>query len=129
MYELTVQAVFSAAHALVIKGVRETFHGHDWHLTVAIVGGRLDDDGLLVDFHAVQGVVDECLAPFRNANLNEVPPFDRVNPSAENVASHLALAIAARLGAAAAKAATPEPPRVEWVRVTEAPGCAVTYRL
>lgn len=136
MYELTVQTVFSAAHALLIAGVREPVHGHDWHVTVSVVGDRLDDDGLLVDFHALERIVNEVVGPFRNANLNEVAPFDRRNPSAENVASHICEAVGARLGDVDGRGTTPGlegagsggmTPKVSWVRVTEAPGCAVTY--
>lgn len=131
VYELTVQRVFSAAHAINIRGVRETLHGHDWHVTVAMTGDSLDDDGLLVDFHVLERVVDEVIAPFRNTNLNAAPPFDRLNPTAENVASYFGRAIerglhAAMRGTDDAAASTT---RLAWVRVTEAPGCAVTYRL
>lgn len=130
MYELTVQTVFSAAHSLRIAGVSEPVHGHDWHVTACIAGRALDADGLLVDFHAVEECLAGIVRPFRNADLNATPPFDRVNPSAEHVARHIAQSLSERLrtlhGVAAGPADTA--PRVDWVRVTEAPGCAVTYR-
>jgi 6-pyruvoyltetrahydropterin/6-carboxytetrahydropterin synthase len=55
-----------------------------------------------------------------NADLNHVPPFDRVNPTAEMVARHLADVIARGL---------PPGVRLARVSVTEAPGCRATYRL
>ena len=127
MYELTVETVFSAAHSLSIQGEQEPIHGHDWHVTACISGRTLDPDGMLVDFHAVEAALQELVRPFRNANLNTTPPFDRTNPSAEHVAAYLGQS----LGAAVARLGdAPEGlrPRVSWVRVTEAPGCAVTYR-
>lgn len=119
MYELSIETVFSAAHAIRIKGQPEPLHGHDWHVTATVGGQELDADGLVVDFHTVHEALEQIVAPFRSRNLNEVPPFDRVNPTAELVARH----IADRLGAM-----MPEEARVLSVRVTEAPGCAATWR-
>lgn len=124
MYELTVEHVFSAAHAIRIGGVVETLHGHDWRVTATIRGSTLDADGLLCDFHTVHGVLAELCAPFHNSTLNAVPPFDRTNPTAELVARHLADGLAERLDPALRPHAL-----VHSVRVTEAVGCAaVAYR-
>lgn len=118
MFELSVQRVFSAAHALLLGGKRETLHGHDWRLTVVVKGNRLDSDGLLCDFHALEAAVDAIIAPFHNANLNEVEPFTRTNPSAEQVVKYVAERLAA---------AVPAGVSVARVSVTEAPGCEATW--
>jgi 6-pyruvoyltetrahydropterin/6-carboxytetrahydropterin synthase len=91
-------------------------------VTVTLAGPALDTDGLLCDFHAVERALAAVTAGFHNANLNERPPFtDGVNPSAENVARH----IADRLGASL----TLRPGvRIDSIRVTEAPGCEAEYR-
>lgn len=123
MFEVSVEAEFCAAHALVVAGEREPLHGHNWRVTATIAGGTLDSDGLLVDFHTVEGVLREITGGFHNRNLNDTPPFDRVNPTAEEVARH----IAERLGSALGDALAPHA-AVSAVRVTEAPGCSVTYR-
>lgn len=124
MYELTVEGEFCAAHALEISGVREPVHGHNWHVTVCVAGATLDQDGLLCDFHTVEEVLSEVIGPFQNANLNTTAPFDRENPSAENVARHIGVQLASRLDGTLRPHA-----RVSWVRVTEATRCAATYRL
>lgn len=124
MFEITVQAEFAAAHALVIAGVREPIHGHNWHVTVTVAGEKLDADGLLCDFHTVEDVLKQTIAPFHNANMNDTAPFDRLNPSAENVARHIAEALSAALNEALSPHAA-----IASVRVTEAPGCAATYRI
>jgi len=118
-FEIEVETAFSAAHALRFRGDREPLHGHDFRVTVTIGGGELDADGLLFDFHEVERHLGEIVAPFRNRDLNVTPPFDRINPSAEEIARHIAVRLAGRL---------PAPARVERVRVTEAPGCAATFR-
>lgn len=123
MYEITVDRTFCAAHALVISGMREPLHGHNWHVTVTIAGDALDGDGLLCDFHTVSRVLKDVVRPFENRNLNEVAPFDETNPSAEHVARHIGLELGSRLDGALAPHA-----RVSGVRVTEAEGCAATFR-
>jgi 6-pyruvoyltetrahydropterin/6-carboxytetrahydropterin synthase len=126
MFELSVEAEFCAAHALLIAGQREPVHGHNWRLTVTVAGPALDRDELLLDFHALEAVVQDVIGPFRNADLNAVPPFDRVNPSAEAVARHIAEAV--QRGLERQRRNADPPYRVSAVRVTEAPGCAVVYR-
>lgn len=122
VYRLEIEHFFSAAHAISIAGTSEPLHGHDWRLTATLAGDTLDDDGLLVDFHTVHAVLAEICEKYHNNTLNNVPPFDEVNPTAENVAEHVAAELAGRLEDFAEHA------HVESVRVTEAPGCAATYR-
>ncbi|HYE63615.1 MAG TPA: 6-carboxytetrahydropterin synthase [Phycisphaerales bacterium] len=122
MFELSVQAEFSAAHAILLQGQREIVHGHNWHVTATITGSQLDHEGLLCDFHLVERALGEVIGPYHNNDLNRLPPFVDVNPTAENVARHIADALAARLDPQLAPNAG-----VASVRVTEAPGCAITY--
>ncbi len=122
MYQLTVEARFSAAHAIVIAGTREPVHGHDWLVTATIAGDELDGDGLLCDFHTVEDTLKNIVRPFRSMNLNEVAPFDTTNPTAELVAKHIFDELHDRLDEALAPHAA-----VASVRVTESPGCAAIY--
>ncbi len=131
VFAIRVQDVFSAAHALVIQGVREPLHGHDWHITALMEGPELDPDGLLWDFHALHADLVTIIAPFRNANLNETQAFREVNPSAEEVARHIGVRLAASLRERLDR--YPSTPwsrglRVASVEVTEAPGCVAVYR-
>ena len=123
MYEITVESAFCAAHAIVIAGEKEPLHGHNFRVTATIAGGTLDADGLLCDFHAVEQALREILAPFQNQNLNDTPPFDRVNPTAERIAEHIGTSLTRSLHTALSPRAL-----VTSVRVTEAEGCAATYR-
>lgn len=122
MYELSVETEFCAAHALRLGTQREPVHGHNWRVTVTVSGDRLDGDGLLVDFHVLQSRIDEVIGPLRNRDLNALPPFDRVNPTAENVARHLFERLSTLI------AGSDPPIQVDSIRVTEAPGCAAVYR-
>jgi 6-pyruvoyltetrahydropterin/6-carboxytetrahydropterin synthase len=123
MYQLTVQSCFAAAHAIVMGGVREAMHGHNWEVKVEIRGERLDADGLLCDFHAAEQALAAVIEPFRNKTLNDVEPFTRVNPTAELVAKHIADSMTLRL----ASVLSPVGARVAAASVTEAPGCLARY--
>jgi 6-pyruvoyltetrahydropterin/6-carboxytetrahydropterin synthase len=123
VYELTVQSCFAAAHAIVMGGIREPIHGHNWDVRVVIRAPRLDADGLLCDFHAVEKGLAAIIARFHNRHLNEVEPFTTINPTAELVARHIALELAAKLGPVLA----PQDGRIAKVSVTEAPGCTAAF--
>ena len=123
VYELCVQSCFAAAHAIVIGGVREPVHGHNWDVRVVIRAPRVDSEGLVCDFHAVEAAVASILSRFHNRHLNEVEPFTVTNPTAELVARH----IADELGTALAPVLMPQAGRVARVSVTEAPGCVASY--
>jgi 6-pyruvoyltetrahydropterin/6-carboxytetrahydropterin synthase len=119
MFLLEIERTFCAAHAIVVHGVRERVHGHNFAVRATISGPQLDGDGLLCDFHAVETWLDGLIAPFRDGDLNATPPFDRVNPTAERIAEHLGRGLARHL---------PHGVRLESMRVTEAEGCAAVYR-
>ncbi len=119
MFELAVERDFRAAHAVTVDGRRETAHEHAWRVTVVVAGPAVDSEGLLCDFHLVGRHLDRVLGPLRGGDLNRTPPFDRVNPTAEMIARH----IADQLGPGLPAGVT-----LTGVSVTEAPGCTATYR-
>ena len=127
MFTITVQSTFSAAHALSIAGQKETLHGQDFLTTVEIQGDRLDQDGLVCDFHTAKSALEAILDEFNNANLNEIGPFNQpaggINPTAENIAKYIYNEMHSRLDEALEPHA-----KVTAVSVTESPGCATTYR-
>jgi len=119
-YELFIQTGFSAAHALrEYKGKCERLHGHNWHVDLRLAGDRLDAGGMLLDFTDAKRILGEVLEPFDHRHLNEVPPFDRLNPSSENIARVVAEAVADRL---------PKGVLVASVTAWESDRCAATYR-
>lgn len=90
MFEITVEETFAAGHALRnYRGKCENVHGHNYRVQVTLAGEELDSAGLLIDFvdlkKALHGVVDRLDHQF----LNDLPPFDELNPSAENMARYI----------------------------------------
>jgi 6-pyruvoyltetrahydropterin/6-carboxytetrahydropterin synthase len=81
---------FSAAHQLrLYDGSLEPVHGHNWKVEVTVGSPELDAIGVVMDFHELERLMDAIIEPMHNRHLNEVMPFDRCNPSAENVALHI----------------------------------------
>jgi 6-pyruvoyltetrahydropterin/6-carboxytetrahydropterin synthase len=89
MFEVAVEQGFASAHALRnYKGRCENTHGHNWRVIVVIEGEKLDQTGMLVDFLDVKRWMAEIIDRIDHQFLNELEPFDVVNPSAENIAEY-----------------------------------------
>jgi len=90
MYEVNVDEEFAAAHNLRgYKGKCEDLHGHNYKVRVTVAGEDLDSVGLLCDFVQVKKVIRDVIRALDHKYLNELPPFDVLNPSAENIARHI----------------------------------------
>lgn len=89
-YAVSKDLVFSGAHAVRLHGGRcENRHGHDWRIRVTVRAVELDALGMVMDFADLKGAAKAILAPWEHRDLNETPPFDRENPTAENIARRL----------------------------------------
>ncbi len=89
MYEITVDAGFSSGHYLRnYRGKCENPHGHNYKVRVTLCGRELDGSGLLLDFKELKGVLRPVVEYLDHKMINELEPFDRVNPSAENLARY-----------------------------------------
>jgi 6-pyruvoyltetrahydropterin/6-carboxytetrahydropterin synthase len=90
MFEVTIEETFAAGHALRnYHGKCENVHGHNYRCQVTLEGAELDSIGLLVDFVELKKVVHGVLDRMDHQWLNEFPPFDVLNPSAENMAKYI----------------------------------------
>jgi 6-pyruvoyltetrahydropterin/6-carboxytetrahydropterin synthase len=91
-FEIATTRRFCAAHALrLYDGSMEPIHGHNWRVQVRVSANQLDAIGVVMDFHELERLVDAIVVPWHNRHLNECPPFaQELNPSAENVALHIA---------------------------------------
>ena len=90
MYEVSVDETFSAGHALRgYKGKCENVHGHNYKVRVTLEGRELDSVGLLYDFAHLKQVIHAVIRSLDHKFLNDFPPFDTQNPSAENIARYI----------------------------------------
>jgi 6-pyruvoyltetrahydropterin/6-carboxytetrahydropterin synthase len=90
MFEVYVDEQFAAAHNLRnYKGKCENLHGHNYKVRVTLAGPELDAVGLLYDFVHLKQVIQGVIRTLDHKYLNELKPFDVLNPSAENIARHI----------------------------------------
>ena len=88
MYEISVEKSFEAAHYLRgYKGKCENLHGHRYTIVVKISAVKLNAIGLAYDFTDLKKYLGEILERYDHTCLNDVKPFDKINPSAENLAA------------------------------------------
>jgi 6-pyruvoyltetrahydropterin/6-carboxytetrahydropterin synthase len=89
-FDITATREFSAAHQLrLYDGSIEPLHGHNWVVRVTVRAQKLDSIGVVMDFHELERLLDAIISPMHNTHLNDLPAFETVNPSTENVAQHI----------------------------------------
>lgn len=87
MYEVEIIGGFSAAHRLRnYQGKCEHLHGHNYRVHVVCRSRLLDEGGMVLDFGHLKKMLSGILDRLDHSFLNEVPPFDVTEPSAENIA-------------------------------------------
>jgi 6-pyruvoyltetrahydropterin/6-carboxytetrahydropterin synthase len=124
VFEVAKDFVFSAAHQIRLHpGKCERLHGHNWRVRVHARSSELNRLGMVVDFADLQRIVAELCARFDHRNVNEVPPFDEVNTTAENLARFFYVEANRRLGGTEGDRV-----RVSKVEVWENEGSLAVYR-
>ena len=89
-YTLKVVSDFASAHTLRdYPGACARMHGHNWKVEAEIEAGRLNEAGMAVDFKVIRKAVKKLTDRLDHHYLNEIPPFDETNPTAENIAAYL----------------------------------------
>lgn len=90
MFELKIKTHFDAAHSLRgYPGPCRELHGHTWGVDVTIAGSELDEIDLIYDFRDFKNQIDEVLSELDHKHLNDVPPFNKLSPTGENLAKFL----------------------------------------
>ncbi len=121
MYEIAVESHFDAAHFLrEYRGKCEALHGHRFRVVARISAAKLDDAGMAYDFTELKKHLNDILDKFDHSCLNEVPPFDEINPSSEHLAAIIYRELSEKLSGA--------PVSVASIEVWESPQSCATYR-
>jgi len=119
MYRVHVRRHFDAAHGLRgYQGRCENLHGHRYEVVVCVESQELNEIGLAFDFTELKRELDRVLDRFDHRNLNETPPFDEINPSAENIARVIYEAMSEALPHL----------KIAYVQAFESPDAWVEYR-
>ena len=120
MYQISVEQHFDAAHYLRgYEGECEEMHGHRYKVVVRVESSELDDIGLAYDFKELKKHLAGVIDRFDHTCLNDAPPFDEINPSAENIAADIYKGLKSRLAQA--------PVTIVNIEVWESPHTGVSY--
>ncbi len=120
MYEISVEQHFDAAHFLRgYQGKCEALHGHSFRVVVKVRASRVDDIGIAYDFKILKQHLGDILSRFDHTCLNDVAPFDKINPSSENIASTIYNELKLKLAGA--------PVSISCIEVWESPQSGVAY--
>ena len=97
-YTLKVVTDFASAHSLRdYPGECRRMHGHNWKLEVEVVAHTLDEVGMGIDFKLIKRAARELAATLDHRYLNDIAPFDNINPTAENIAAFFFRGLSERL--------------------------------
>ena len=120
MYQVSVEQHFDAAHFLRGYGGKcEALHGHRFRVVVRVRAAEVDDIGLAYDFVELKRQLGDILSRFDHTCLNDVSPFDKINPSSENIAATIYSELQPKLAGA--------PVSLTCVEVWESPQSGVAY--
>ena len=121
MYEISVEMDFDAAHALRgYQGKCERLHGHRFKVVAIVNGKKLNEIGLAYDFTLLKQHLGDILVKYDHTNLNEEAPFNRINPSSENIAATIYRKLKKKLAGA--------PVSLTCIEVWESPQSRAAYR-
>lgn len=120
VHELYVKTHFSAAHALKgYPGDCARVHGHNWMIEVYVRCKKLNEIGIGIDFREIKESIKNLLSNLDHFNLNELPAFQEINPSSENIARFIYKELSRRLNT--------EDIKISKVKVCETPGAGAFY--
>ena len=120
MYEISVEQDFDAAHFLRgYQGKCEAVHGHRFRVVVKVRSSAVNDIGIAYDFVELKGHLRDILSRFDHTSLNDMPPFDKINPSSENIAVTIYNELQPKLAGA--------PVTISCVEAWESPQSGVAY--
>ena len=120
MFVLKIVTDFASAHSLRdYPGDCSRLHGHNWQVEVMVSSQVLDESGIAIDFREIKKQTKSVVKRLDHQYLNEIKPFDVLNPTAENIAKYFFDEIGILTN--------DENVKVKEVLIWETPRSAVTY--
>jgi 6-pyruvoyltetrahydropterin/6-carboxytetrahydropterin synthase len=96
-FTLSTECRLAASHVLADCPPCDRMHGHTWTVRAFWEYTSLDGMGMGTNFRDLKGVLRrEIHDRFDHRHLNDVAPFDRVPPTAENLAREVFLILRER---------------------------------
>jgi len=90
MFEVSKEIMISATHRVrEHQGGCENIHGHNWKIIVYVGAQELNNMGMVIDFKDLKHVMKKVIMPMDHNDINTYPPFDKLNPTSENMAKFI----------------------------------------
>ena len=98
MFKLGIETMISASHYLRnYSGPCQRLHGHNWKIQVIVTGQNLNKAGMVIDFKELNDLTWSVVGQFDHQALNELEPFNQINPTSENMARYFYREISKKL--------------------------------
>ena len=90
-WTVSTEIEFSSSHCLdEYDGMCSRVHGHTWVLRIYYEFEAVDGRGLTIDYLELKTRLEKVVLPrFDHLHLNDVPPFDKISPTSENLAAEI----------------------------------------
>jgi 6-pyruvoyltetrahydropterin/6-carboxytetrahydropterin synthase len=86
-YILHVITTFNAARTLRdYQGPCANIHGHNFKVQADVKTPPPDEKGMVIDFYEIKALLERITKSWDHQFLNEISPFDVLNPTNENLA-------------------------------------------
>ena len=122
MFLLNVKAHYDAAHFLRnYRGKCEKLHGHRYVVEAGLAFDDVGEGGMAFDFTDAKRILRDIAGHLDHENINDLPPFTEIEPSAENQARWIFGEMRTRLGGLGEHLA--------YIRVWETPNQYAQYSL
>lgn len=97
-YTIFKEFGFAAGHHIPDHpGKCRNLHGHNYRTRVFLRANELDSMGMVFDFGRLKVLMNEVVGPFDHRVINDLPPFDERNPTAENLSEYIYTEVRKRL--------------------------------
>ena len=84
--EYRIKSYLNMNHYIVINGKNGETHPHTWEFVFTIVT-KVDE---FVQFSTFEKIIEAFLDIYQNNVMNDIKPFDVINPTVENVSEYFA---------------------------------------
>ena len=89
-YTVFKEFAFAAGHFIPDHpGKCRNMHGHNYRVRVFLRADELDRIGMVYDFAHLKAMMNDAVGDFDHQVINDIPPFDTLSPTAENMAAYV----------------------------------------
>lgn len=98
MFTVFKDFTFAAGHFIRgHTGGCQNLHGHNYRIRVFLTAEELDELGMVLDFSHLKTLVEDVVGHYDHQVINDHPPFDQLNPTAELLSQHVYREVGQRL--------------------------------